>query len=185
MRLTGGEGKGRKLVDPPAHVRPTGSRAREVLFNIWRSEVPGARVLDLYAGSGILGLEALARGACAAHFVERDRKALQTIQRNLEICRFHDKAELVRGEVLGWLRAGPVEGPWDLVVADPPYGEEVAGELLAALSGQRLLAEGGEVMVELPARREPPVPRGWTLRDSRRLGDTLLAFYQATAGGAD
>jgi 16S rRNA (guanine966-N2)-methyltransferase len=170
---------------PPQGTRPTSERVRESLFNALESagELAGARVLDLYAGSGALGLEALSRGAEDALFVESDRRAVQVLRGNV--------AELALG---GSVRAGQVESvlaqatekPFDLVLADPPYAVGAArlGVILAALGAGGWVAEDGLVIVERAQRDgEPDWPAGFVPLRSMRHGDTALYWAEYVTSG--
>ncbi|GAB2989626.1 methyltransferase [Amycolatopsis acidiphila] len=179
-RIVAGRAGGRRLRVPPQGTRPTSERVRESLFNALESagELAGARVLDLYAGSGALGLEALSRGAEEAVFVESDRRAVQILRGNV--------AELALG---GVVRAGQVESvlaqaaekPFDLVLADPPYAVDAAklGVILAALGAGGWVAEDGLVIVERAQRDgEPDWPAGFAPLRAMRHGDTALYWAE-------
>lgn len=175
LRITGGEARGTPLSEPRGvRLRPTTALVREALFNIIGPKVVGARVLDLFAGTGALGLEALSRGAAHAVFVERERAACEAILRNLGAAGMSDRATVLRGrlpEALRW-----VEPPFDLVFLDPPYGTPEGDETLVEL--HRVLAPGGLVVYEHAARYNPPGrPVGLALVDERTYGDTTLSFY--------
>jgi 16S rRNA (guanine966-N2)-methyltransferase len=178
-RLIAGAAGGRRLKVPPAGVRPTGDRAREGLFNSLGSlvDLDGARVLDLYAGSGALGLEALSRGAAEVVLVESGPRVLPVLRANLAAVGLPG-ARVVAGSVPGVV-AGPAPAPFDLVLADPPYATppgEVQGVLRALLDGG-WLAPGAVVVVERSSREEPwewPTPLTG-LRD-RRYGEALLRY---------
>ncbi len=182
-RIVAGELKGRRIDVPRgAEVRPTGARVREALFSILGDRVAGARVLDLYAGTGALGFEAASRGAASVSFVESDRKVVGALERNIaaldlgRICRVHS------GPVAVLLDRGPVGGPYDLVLADPPYAGAEAGRMLEALSGAEIVASGGVLVLERPARPgEPPLPTPAGLERYReaRYGHSTLIFYSA------
>jgi 16S rRNA (guanine966-N2)-methyltransferase len=184
MRIVAGAAKGRRLQAPKGDdVRPTADRVKEALFSSLQPMLPGARVLDLYAGAGGLGLEALSRGAASVTFVERAHAALTALRRNVETVGLpgatvvaDDAARALRGEVPG--------GPFDLVLADPPYRlpkAQLAG-LLADLVGH--LAPGALVVVERAARDgAPPWPPELISGDPRRYGDTAL--HRASYGQED
>ncbi|MGY1682685.1 16S rRNA (guanine(966)-N(2))-methyltransferase RsmD [Geodermatophilus sp. SYSU D01176] len=178
-RLVSGVAGGRRLKVPPSGVRPTGDRAREGLFNSLGTllDLEGASVLDLYAGSGALGLEALSRGAAHVVFVENGPRVLPVLRANL------DAVGLPGGRVVAGsvptVVAGPPPARFDLVLADPPYATpltEVLGVLEALVTGE-WLAEDAVVVVERPSREAPfewPTPlRG--LRD-RRYGEAVLRY---------
>ncbi len=175
LRITGGEARGTPLAEPRGvRLRPTTGLVREALFNILVAKVSGARVLDLFAGTGALGIEALSRGAASAVFVERDREACQTILRNLAAAGYGDRGTVVRGRLPNALRW--LEGTFDIILLDPPYGSPEAEETLAEV--RRLLAPGGVVVYEHASRYNPPGrPTGLALVDARTYGDTTLSFY--------
>lgn len=182
MRLIGGEGKGRRLLDAPVGVRPTSGRAKELLYSIWQMDISGASLLDLFAGTGALALEAVARGAERAVLVEKDRKAQSVIRRNMQNCRFEDRMTLVSGDVLKVLQsAARLSGPFDFIVADPPYADKVFEEVVRLVGEKKLLKEDGEFMFEVAAKTDVEIPAGWRLRDERTVGDTCLLFLNQTA----
>jgi 16S rRNA (guanine966-N2)-methyltransferase len=178
-RLIAGLAGGRRLKVPATGVRPTGDRAREGLFNSLGSllDLEGARVLDLYAGSGALGLEALSRGAAEVVFVESGPRVLPVLRGNLAAVGLPG-GRVVAGSV-PTVVAGPAPARFDLVLADPPYAtgvEEVRG-VLRALVEAGWLADGAVVVVERSSREEPwewPTPLA-ALRD-RRYGEALLRY---------
>jgi 16S rRNA (guanine966-N2)-methyltransferase len=154
MRIVAGLAKGRRISAPPGdEVRPTADRVREALFSSLQTRLLDARVLDLYAGSGALGLEALSRGAAAATLVERDRRTLAVLRANIEVVGL-DGAVVLPVDVAAALAGQPPGGPFDLVFADPPYRTSAAevDRILEALVGH--LAPGATVIVER-ARRDP------------------------------
>jgi 16S rRNA (guanine966-N2)-methyltransferase len=162
---------------PPRGTRPTTDRVRESLFNVLaaRMDLHGASVLDLYAGSGALGLEALSRGATSAVLVEADQRAAAVIDKNIRALGVTG-ATLRRGTVAAVLAAG-ADAAVDLVLADPPYevGEAEVNEMLTALDGRGWTAEGSVVVVERPASGpELTWPDGWQQWQARRYGDTRL-----------
>jgi 16S rRNA (guanine966-N2)-methyltransferase len=177
VRIMGGELRGRGLAVPP-DARPTEGRVREALFSIWRDRLEGARVLDLFAGSGAVGLEALGRGALSALAVDSNPRAVKIVEANaarvgltaLEIRRLTLPAGLTR-------LVETSAGSFDLVFADPPYGFEGYEDLLQGAAP--LLAPDGEIAVEHSARRELPVEAGPLTRvDVRRYGESAISFYR-------
>ncbi|MEX1177703.1 MAG: 16S rRNA (guanine(966)-N(2))-methyltransferase RsmD [Nitriliruptor sp.] len=173
--MIAGAAKGRRLTAPKGdRTRPTADRVKESWFSSLQDLLPGARVLDLYAGSGGLGLEALSRGADRVTFVENDRRALAALRTNIEAVGMPGTTVLAR-DVHAVLVEELTDAPFDLVVADPPYAtpEDELERLLAALVAQ--LAPDAIVTIER-GRREPSPP--WPLqlgdRDERRYGDTTL-----------
>lgn len=182
MRIVAGAAKGRRLAPPPEGTRPTSDRVREALFNSLAAQLPldGARVLDLYAGTGAVGLEALSRGAAEAVLVEKGRAALAVLRRNVATVALPG-ARVVPRPVAAFL-ADPAAAPFDLLFADPPYalGEKVRDIVQAAADGG-WLAPGAVVVVESSART--PVT-GWegssvTPLAEKRYGDTLLWYGRA------
>lgn len=176
MRVIAGELKGQRLVAPRGwKVRPTSERVREAIFSAL-GEIGGARVLDLYCGTGALAIEALSRGAASAVLVDHDvRPALGNVER----LALRDRAELVRADVGRWLKAAgeePVMGGFDLIFVDAPYrlADRVAEELDTHLP--RLLVEGGRAVVESGARRPLRIASLEPLRQ-RRYGAADVSFY--------
>lgn len=175
-RIVGGVAGGRHLVVPPRGTRPTTDRVRESVFNVLaaRMDFEGLRVLDLYAGSGALGLEALSRGAASVLFVENDRRAADVITRNITAVGLPG-ATVRRGSVASVLAGSPT--PMDLVFADPPYDVPAATieEMLASLQHHGWLAPGGVVIVERAAS-SPALswPGDWEVWPERRYGDTRI-----------
>jgi 16S rRNA (guanine966-N2)-methyltransferase len=183
MRLTGGADRGRRLIAPKGmQTRPTGAKVREAIFNILGPAPEGA-VLDLYAGTGALGIEALSRGAIRAVFVERDPNALSALRRNVRELGMEDRSTLVGSDVAVALRrlaASHQQFTW--VFLDPPYRQDVDG-ILAELSSNDLLAPCAVVVVEHDARHRPPGSvsgsvGGLFLADRREYGDTEVSFFR-------
>ncbi|WP_163752223.1 16S rRNA (guanine(966)-N(2))-methyltransferase RsmD [Mycolicibacterium helvum] len=180
-RIVGGAAGGRRIDVPARGTRPTTDRVREALFNVLaaRRDFDDLRVLDLYAGSGALGLEALSRGAASALFVESDSRAAAVIKRNIEALGLTG-ATVRRGAVAAVLTAG-AEKPVDLVLADPPYAV-TTGEIeaiLASLARHGWLGPGSVVVVERPASSaELTWPAGWTGWPVRRYGDTRVELAE-------
>jgi 16S rRNA (guanine966-N2)-methyltransferase len=177
MRVIAGTARGVPLTAPkdPA-TRPITDRVKETLFGILGERVPGASVLDLYAGSGAIGIEALSRGAESVDFVERARPALATLRANLERTRLGGACARVHAvDVERFLDRDA--GPWSLVVADPPYE---SGDIVAPLrSVAERLAPGGTLVLKHFWRTEPPAIRGLTIARQRRFGETMLTFMEA------
>jgi 16S rRNA (guanine966-N2)-methyltransferase len=175
VRVIAGEYRGRRLTAPPgAATRPTSDRVREALFSILGARVPGARVLDLFAGSGALGLEALSRGAASATFVDDAPAAIRAVNANLAALRA--TAEVRRGDALGFLgAASSAAAQYDLVFLDPPYrlAERLSGRLSEALPA--VLAPGAAAVAE--SDRRAPLALDLPLHDERRYGDTLIRIY--------
>jgi 16S rRNA (guanine966-N2)-methyltransferase len=170
MRIIAGELRGRRLAPPPdRRVRPTADRVREALFNILGSDVPGATVLDLFAGSGALGLEALSRGARHVDFVEIGRASLRTLDTNAEQLGVRGRVTIHKGDALRFAER-LTAGSYDVALADPPYSADQAARLAAAFREKafaRLLVV--EHRVALPVDGD----------DTRRYGDIALTFLYA------
>ncbi len=180
-RIIGGVAGGRRIAVPPRGARPTTDRVRESLFNIVtaRRDLTGLAVLDLYAGSGALGLEALSRGAASALFVESDQRNAAVIARNIETLGLTG-ATLRRGAVAAVLAAGTTS-PVDLVLADPPYDTESAevDAVLVALTIHGWVREGTVVVVERAAASAALAwPAGWSPWPQRVYGDTRLELAE-------
>jgi 16S rRNA (guanine(966)-N(2))-methyltransferase RsmD len=180
-RIIGGVAGGRRIAVPPRGTRPTTDRVRESLFNILtaRRELRGLAVLDLYAGSGALGLEALSRGAATALFVESDPRAASVIARNIDTLGLSG-ATLRRGAVAAVLAAGTASAV-DLVLADPPYdvGAAEVEAVLAALTAHGWVREGGVAVLERAAGGAPlRWPAGWSMWPQRVYGDTRLELAE-------
>ena len=205
MRIISGSAGGLTLQVPRSVTRPTSDRVREALFSILGDRVRGARVLDLFAGSGALGLEALSRGAVAATFVEQDRRAVDVIRRNLAHCRLDpppgNRAGFIRlhaTDVYQWLRrfgsnttATSDPAMFDLVFADPPYTKrdhdrDHARDLLAHPRLPGLLTTDGWLVLETTADWRPPdpPPPPWQQQDDRCYGGTRLSCWRAAPTGA-
>jgi 16S rRNA (guanine966-N2)-methyltransferase len=172
VRIIGGHWRSRRLRFPAsAGLRPTPDRVRETLFNWLAPALPGARCLDLFAGSGALGFEALSRGAASAVLVERDPNALAALRQNAEALAATG-ARIVPGEALAYLR-GPVE-QFDVVFLDPPFGPSGEAGLLepcvALLHGRGWLSPGGRAYLETRRATPPELPPGWQLEHSRQAG---------------
>ncbi len=173
IRIIAGRWRGRRLHFPPdTPVRPTPDRVRETLFNWLMPSLPGAQVLDLYAGTGALGLEALSRGARAAVFVERDPALARALQANA--ARFEAPATIVTADVPTWL--AQAAGPFDLVLLDPPFAEQRSEPLLATLQARRLLAPGGFVYLEAGQAQAPPA--GYLPWRSGRAGQVRYHLWR-------
>jgi len=178
LRLAGGPLKGRRIVVPPG-VRPTEARVREALLSIWRERLAGARFLDLFAGSGAVGLEAAALGAQRVVFVEAGAGAMATLQKNVRGLGtgVASKVEFVRGRLPEVLGRRP-EGSFDLLFADPPY--DFSGTQ-ALLSASRRLAASGAVLALEHSVRQPVGEEvdGWRFEDRKRYGESCLSFFAA------
>lgn len=180
LRIAGGTARGVPLAVPRgARLRPTSGQVREAIFNILAGRVEGTRVLDLYAGTGALGIEALSRGASEATFIEAAPRLVEAILQTLSRAGLGAGAKVLRGRLPSALQA--VTGPFDIVFLDPPYEDRDAPDLLLAIAP--LLAPGGVVVFEHGSRYNPPErPNGLQLRERRAYGDTGVALYEAEEG---
>ena len=179
MRIIAGAFKGRRLAPVKGRIRPTAAKVREAVFSILGPAVGGLRVLDLFAGTGALGIEALSRGAAAAVFVEDHPESLKVLRRNLADLGLADRTTVWPLPVTTALKqlAGRGE-PFGLAFLDPPYGGGEAVMALTALAGLPLLAPGARVVVEHSRRESLPEACGGLSRLTvRRYGDTQVAFY--------
>jgi 16S rRNA (guanine966-N2)-methyltransferase len=170
MRVVAGSAGGLRLVAPPGRdTRPTSDRVREATFNALGSldVLDGARVLDLYAGSGALGIEALSRGAAHVTFVERDRAAIEAIRANLSSTGLAADATVVPADASSFVASGP--GDFDLALLDPPYGFKGWNELLTTLPAEIAVVESDRTI-------EPT--EGWAVVRSRRYGTTVVAIFR-------
>lgn len=174
MRVIAGTAGGRRLVVPRGdRTRPTADRVREAVFSSLQPRLPGARVLNLFAGSGALAIEALSRGADHATLVERARPALDAIRRNLDAAGVADRAVVVSADLPGALDR--VEGPFDVVFLDPPYGldRDVLAVVLERLHAH--CAPDAAIRLEQATRAgEPPWPEDLLPGRTRRYGDTSI-----------
>lgn len=187
MRIIAGFAKGRKLFTPDNKtgkplIRPTSDRAREALFSILGERIQDALVLDLFAGTGALGLEALSRGARHVVFVDRHPKAVDLIRRNIKLCGFVDNATLVKREIdkgLAFLKPFITQKKFNLVFVDPPYRMQIGRNVVFELGKGGIIAAGGIVVVEDYHEESMPDQAGELLLfDQRRYGDTAFWFYK-------
>ena len=179
MRIGGGEARGRRLRPGRGDIRPTTSRVRAALFSILGPDgVWGLRALDLYAGTGAFGIEALSRGAASAEFVEIDERRCRQINESLRDLGYEARGRVRRGNALAALER--LEGEFDLVFADPPYGEDPFQGLMERISSRKLLARDAVVFLEHSARFELPEELPGVRRQStRRYGDTAVSVYSS------
>lgn len=182
MRIIAGALKGRILAPVKGRTRPTAARVREAIFNILGPVVLEARVLDLFAGTGALGIEALSRGAAAAVFVEDHPEALKGLRRNLETLGLLDRSEVLPLPVAVALKKLAARGEqFGLIFLDPPYGGGVALATLSALAASGLMLPQARVVAEHSRRETLPESTGVLKQHTlRRYGDTQVAIYLAT-----
>jgi len=181
MRILGGTAKGRKLVAVKGKgIRPTRDAVKESIFSMIQGNVEAAVVLDLFAGTGNLGLEALSQGAKRAIFVEKERVPLRALMRNIDLCGFRDRADVISRDAemaLKLLRRRAEK--LDLVFIDPPYGSGYVGKTLRFISAHDMVNDGGMVVVEHSSGEAPSDQSGrFSLRRQKRHGDTTITIFQ-------
>lgn len=184
MRITGGIGRGRTLKVPAGtKVRPTSDKVKQALFNILGDRIAGARLLDLFAGAGAIGIEALSRGAAQAVFVDASRESLAVIRRNIDSLGLGGRAQVVAARAESFLKRP--SGPYDIVFLDPPYRTELA-PLLRQVAGAGIVRPEGVVIAEhFKKQASPARADGLELSREAVYGDTVLAFYRMQAGGLE
>jgi|TARA_Y100000294_G_scaffold49690_1_gene46851 16S rRNA (guanine966-N2)-methyltransferase len=179
LRIIAGKAKGRRLkVRQVDGLRPTSDRARETLFNILAPQISNARFLDMFAGSGAVGIEALSRGAAATVFIEQDERVAVELETNLELCCFSVLGRVVRGS---WQDALPrvkaTENPFDIVFLDPPYDWADAHTCLAAVFDQAMVSVNGVAIVEHRSTRDVQLAEGLELLRRVNVGDTSFSMF--------
>jgi len=179
LRIVGGEARGRKLRAVPGDAtRPTSDRVRQSLFDLLGQRTDGLAVLDLYAGTGAMALEALSRGAAGAVLIEKEARACGVIHGNVADLGFEGRCQVIRDDLPGALSR--LRRKFDLVFSDPPYALRAAQAVLDGLSTNDLLAPGARVVLEMDKREETPsCPAGLRIADDRRYGDTRVLVVQA------
>ncbi len=180
MRVIAGSAKGRRLFPVPGQsTRPITNRVKEALFDILAESVVGARFLDLFAGTGAVGIEALSRGASHATFVDRGRQAIATIRRNLDTTQLAEQATVVQRDAFQFVR-DYASDPFDIIYVAPPQYQGLWSRTLRALQGSMLVAAGTVVVVQIyPKEFEPLDLTQFALYDQRTYGSTTLCFYEA------
>ena len=179
MRIVGGEARGRRLKAPPSErIRPTSDRIREAIFDLLGPGPNSGSVLDLYAGTGALGIEALSRGFETAVFVEKDRIALGLIRENLARCGYEDRCRVEEKDVPRFLEVLDAAAPFSLVLLDPPYKQQLVAATLERLARSRWVSDGARIVceterdLELPGRVET-----FERAKHKRYGDTSVHVY--------
>jgi 16S rRNA (guanine966-N2)-methyltransferase len=176
MRIIAGTNKGRGLQAPKWDgLRPTSDKLRETLFNILSPHVIDARVLDVFAGTGAIALEALSRGAQAATCIEQDRRAAKLIEENRERCGEQHRCAVIRDTAERALSRPIPGGPFDIIVLDPPYDYAALPAAIRGAASQR--RPGGILVLEHASRVTPPAPEGLTVTRTVKSGDSALSFY--------
>jgi 16S rRNA (guanine(966)-N(2))-methyltransferase RsmD len=187
MRVIAGSHRGRKLSGPKGTaLRPTSDKVREAIFSILGAQVPGGRFLDLYAGTGAVGIEALSRGAAVVTFVESDPTAVQLLQKNLQTCQLVNHAQIHVGRTSAFLdRKDRWDGPYDVLFADPPYAALDEIDILIHAWKPGLLSEHAAVMIEQDSRAALPASIDHaTLIRRYQYGDTALYLYSVSTSAS-
>ena len=179
MRIISGTSRGRRLTTPKGQgVRPTSDRVKESIFNILGERVEGKTVLDLFAGTGNLGIEALSRGATKSLFVEKGRQVIRLIQKNLSQCGLGARSEIIPKDVnraIGILKQRGES--FDLILMDPPYEKGLIGRTLDKLDSHKIYHEDSILVIEHDRREPlPGIMVGWNLIRQREIGDTVVSF---------
>ena len=184
MRITGGILRGRRIPEAPKRVRPTQDRVREAIFSSLAPILAGARVLDLFAGVGTLGLEAWSRGAASVCWVERDAAVCRALQSNVKaLCDDSDRpVRVVRADAFRFLAASPEPETYDVILVDPPYASRVEESPLPRLSeiicDKAAIAPEGILVFEQSAQLDSVEVSGWTLLKDRRYGEARILMYR-------
>jgi 16S rRNA (guanine966-N2)-methyltransferase len=188
MRISGGKWCGRIFNAPTGYkVRPTQERVREAVFSILASVLPGARFLDLYAGSGVVGLEAFSRGAGHVTWIEKENRYVALLRENLELLSPGSPGKVICADAPHWVRGVGASSAFDVVFADPPYGtmgEQGFARLIAVLGEKGVVAEHGFFVAEMATEEQPPEVPGWTLLRNRTYGGSRIALYRRGEGAA-
>lgn len=181
FRVIAGKWRSRRLSFPAVEgLRPTTDRVRETVFNWLASDIDGARVLDVFAGSGSLGIEALSRGADSVTFIERDRSAAQALRENLSL--LQGNGEVVQNDALEWLKSGllassPVQ--YDLILLDPPFRKGLLDDCLELLSQSEIIKTGTLIYLELEKERNDlPLPPDWRRLKEKVAGQVSYCLYE-------
>ncbi len=174
MRITSGVLKGKRLVYPGSGLRPTKEMTRQAIFNILGEKVTGARVCDLFAGAGALGIEAISRGAVEAVFVEKDGKVLRFLKENVAGLK---NVRIIRGDVF---KVVPKlkEAEFDIVFADPPYSRGLAKRLIEVVAHNRLVKTGGILVIEHSQKDLPDAPEDWEKIKTGVYGESMVTFFR-------
>ena len=175
LRIAGGEARGRRLKTPKG-IRPTQGIVKEAIFNLIGPRIDSAHVLDLFAGSGALGIEALSRGAAGVTFVDREPRGLAILRQNLEVLDLKSRSQVFRADVVRWLESSPEQlRQAGFVFMDPPYEDPVLDRALKAIDGQ---VTGATVVVEHSRRQELPALSRLHVDRQRKYGDTLVSVLR-------
>lgn len=173
MRVISGSARGRKLIAPPGlDTRPTTDRVKESIFNIISPYLPAKAVLDLFSGSGALGVEALSRGSHHAVFVESDKSAFDITRRNIELARVADRADVILSDFLAYLSRSA--GQFDIIFLDPPYNTGMLTDAIEKIAENNLLSEGGIIVAESEYMGEEPNDKHFDIIKRAKYGKTTV-----------
>lgn len=178
MRIISGKYKGNLVSFQATHIRPTTDRVKESLFNILQGQIEGSRVLDLFSGTGSLGIEALSRGARDAVFVDANKKSADILRKNLQKLKVQEPTQIIQKDVLSFLKTYDGE-PFDLIFSDPPFTEEMAHDVMLALSKSKVFH--GDTLMTIESGRREKIEEDYLplIRyDVREFGDKFLSFYR-------
>ena len=181
MRVTGGYYRNSMIKSPKGrNVRPTSDRVREALFNILAQKTEGAFFLDLFAGSGTVGIEALSRGAEKCIFIENNNYCVKIINENLNRLNIKEKSILIKGDVIATLngRMTDYQGATDIIYCDPPYNNNCSEGLREAVYSNNLMNKGGLLIIEHSQKTELKEDAFWQIKDKRKYGEVALTFFQ-------
>lgn len=192
LRIIGGTFKGRLIKTPKGqHTRPTSSILRKAVFDICQRQISDAKFLDLFAGSGAMGIEAISRGASHATFIDEDKNAHLCIQENIRLLNISGLCEVIKGDAISILKKLEKRDSFDIIYIDPPYGKTLKegilliDHVLEILSNSPLVAKDGLIFIEeevIKIPREIPSFEGLAFIDSRKFGKSLLHQYQKSSG---
>lgn len=178
MRVISGSARGRKLSAPDGlDTRPTTDRVKESIFNIISPYLPAANILDLFAGSGAMGIEALSRASQHAVFIEQNEKALKVIKKNLTDTRLVDRAEVIRSDAFSFLKRTKIK--FDIIFLDPPYNKGLLTAAIDEIHRFSLLADGGIIVAESEVGGELPDGSGFKLIKQSKYGKTVVSVFSA------
>ncbi len=180
LRIIGGQWRGRKLTFPAIEgLRPTGDRLREMLFNWLQADIHDAHCLDMFAGSGALGLEALSRGATHTTFVDNNPAATHAINTHLSVLNAQPQANVLCTDVIGWLNSQPVSNPFDIIFMDPPFQQNLWSASMEALARSGCLGPETLVYIENPAQQVLAIPSTWEVYKEKTTSQLRCALYCA------
>jgi 16S rRNA (guanine966-N2)-methyltransferase len=187
LRVISGNLKGRRLFSLKGQkLRPTSDRVKEAIFNILQDQVRGRKVLDLFAGTGALGIEALSRGAKSTVFVEESSRSLSALRRNIEECNLKEQAEVLGREARAAIKIIEARGDsFELIFLDPPYGKGLARRALEALARSSIVTSGTLVVAEHSLSEKLDFVPSWQRLDWRRYGSTQVSFFRPGKESSD